>query len=243
MTFQGFRRKSPAATGNAPNYYDAGNESGVRTLARLLYVLCIVAGVWFGYLNVAPYSKAVQFALAGTLDNSLLLLLLKLPLIGAIIAFVSSASHWLIGFVLWAAIQTLETFPIFLKHDRQFMKAMIHAQDSNEKVEIKDGDDPAIKGLKSWFNRFPLQTVTTARNWALAAYAVDFCICLLIYPPVNGGFTRFLYVLASGQMQLVNWGNVAMMIVTLFVIEIIVKIALQLRLISHFYKVSRNLEG
>lgn len=227
---------------NAPNYYNAG-ESGVRTIAKVLYVLCVASGIWFAYLNISPYAKAVQFILSGTLDNSFLLLLLRIPLLGAIVAFIAGAAHWIIGFVLWASIQTLELFPIFLKHDREFLNAMIRAQDSGEKVEIKDGDDAAIKGLKAWFNKFPLQTISVARNWSLAAYAADFCICLLVYPPVSGGFSRFLYVLASGQLQLVNWANVAMILVTLFIIEIIVKIALQLHLLSHFYKVSRNLEG
>jgi hypothetical protein len=82
-----------------------------RTIVRILYWLCVAAALWFAYLNIAPYAAAVQFVLAGTLDQTLLQWLGSIPVLGNFINFFSLGIHWIIGLILWAAIQTIEIFP------------------------------------------------------------------------------------------------------------------------------------
>jgi hypothetical protein len=82
-----------------------------RTIVRILYWLCVAAALWFAYLNIAPYAAAVQFVLAGTLDQTLLQWLGSIPVLGNFINFFSLGIHWIIGLILWAAIQTIEDFP------------------------------------------------------------------------------------------------------------------------------------
>ena len=210
-----------------------------RTIVRILYWLCVAAALWFAYLNIAPYAAAVQFVLAGTFDQTLLQWLGSIPVLGNFINFFSLGIHWIIGLILWAAIQTVEIFPIVLKHDRSFMRTVISEQDNSQRFALKDDDDPAVRLLKQWYNRFPMLTVTKARNFSLFVYAIDFCICLLVYPPADGGFSNFFFLIMTGQFMMLNWTNIVLLVVTLYAIEAIVHLLFFLGQITWYYRMSR----
>jgi hypothetical protein len=210
-----------------------------RLIVQILYWLVVAAAVWFAYLNVAPYAAAVKFVMSNTMDTALMQLLLRLPLIGAVVKFASLGAHWIIGLVVWAAIQTIEIFPIVLKHDRSFMRTVISDQENSQKFALKSEDDPAVRLLKQWYNRFPMLTVTKARNFALFVYAIDFCICLLVYPPSDGGFSDFFFLLMTGQFMAFDWVNIALLMVTLYAIEAIVHLLFFLGQILWYYRLSR----
>lgn len=229
-----------AHSATAENYYDIHQGGSAQTVVKVLYWLCVAAGLWFAYLNILPYATAVKFVLSGTVDSGLMALLDKLPVIGAIVAFIGISVHWIIGFILWLVIQTVEVFPILLKRDRAFMRTVLSEQETSQKLPIRPNDDPTVRALKAWFNRFPMLTVTTARTYALFTYAVDFLICIAIYPPCDGGFSQFFFLLATGQFSNLNWFNISLTVVTLFAVEIIIRFLLWLGQIAYYYRLSRQ---
>ncbi|MBD2019925.1 hypothetical protein H6F43_06955 [Leptolyngbya sp. FACHB-36] len=205
---------------------------------KVLYWLCVAAGLWFAYLNIAPYAQAVQFILSNVTDTSLMQVLMSLWVIGPILRFFNTAGHWVIGVILWGIIQTIKVFPIILKHDRSFMRTVLSESEQAHRFPIHETDDPTAKALKSWYNRFPMLTISTARTWALFAYVVDFLICITIYPPCEGGFGQLFFLLMTGQWTELDWANIALLLVTLFVVEAIVKFLLWLGQIAYYYRVS-----
>ncbi|MBD2092564.1 hypothetical protein H6F67_22200 [Microcoleus sp. FACHB-1515] len=220
------------------NQATVGNAT--RQIVRVLYWLVIIAALWFAYLNINPYAQAVRYIMDGTLDRTFFGWLLQLPIVGNLLNFFALGAHWLIGLILWAVIQTIECFPIVLKHDRSFQRAIINDSDRNQQYAISEDDDPAVQWLKRWYNRFPTLTIRKARNLALFAYTADFLICLSVYPPVDGGVSQFLFVVATGQFQLINWSNVALMMTTLFAFEAIVHMLFFLAHITWYYRLSRS---
>lgn len=210
-----------------------------RIIVRILYWLCVAAALWFAYLNISPYAAAVKFAMSNTMDNATVQAWLNLLAIGNLISFVSLVIPWIVGVILWSAIQTIEVFPIVLKHDRSFMRTVISDQETSQKFALNEDDDPAVTLLKQWYNRFPMLTVTKARNFSLFVYAIDFMICLLVYPPADGGFSNFFFLLMTGQFMALNWVNIALLVVTLYAIEAIVHLLFFLGQITWYYRASR----
>jgi hypothetical protein len=119
------------------------------------------------------------------------------------------------------------------------MRTVISEQDNSQRFALKDDDDPAVRLLKQWYNRFPMLTVTKARNFSLFVYAIDFCICLLVYPPADGGFSNFFFLIMTGQFMMLNWTNIVLLVVTLYAIEAIVHLLFFLGQISWYYRMSR----
>ena len=136
--------------------------------------------------------------------------------------------------MLWGFIQTAETYPILLKHDRRLMRLIALEADESEQLEIGEYDDPALVRLKQWYNRFPLLSIRSANRVSLFAYAVDLAICLSIYPPVEGGFGQLVFVIFTGQWGLINWGSVALIITMLFCFEAMVRLILFLGMQAYY---------
>ena len=194
-------------------------------VVKILYWLCVAAGIWFAFLNINPYAQAVRLIIRNsTSDTSLVQIIAMIPIVNGFAALLGSAMHWLIGLILWGIIQTIEVFPILLKRDRAFMKVIINENQGAEKFKVGKDDDPAIAALKNWYNRFPTLTMSNARNLALFTYAIDFLICTVVYPPCKGGFGQLMFILVSGQWTRLDWGNIALLMITLFAIEIIINL-------------------
>ncbi len=211
------------------------NTSNI-TLVKILYWLTVLAGIWFAYLNINPYAMVSKTVIAETIDLSLLQFISRIPIINGIAAITGSILHWLVGTVLWAIIQTVEVLPIVLRRDRAFMRTLINHSDHSDKFDISEDDEPTLAALKVWYNQFLSLTIARARTAALFVYAIDFCICLLVYPPAPGGFGNFLFLLSTGQYGRLDWQNIIMLLLTLFVIEGIVRLLFWLGQIAYFMK-------
>lgn len=216
--------------------------SPAQKWVRVLYWVAVLVGIAFAYFNILPYTKAAQFLLNQTVDAGFARLIAVLPIINGIAVIIGASIHWILGFLSWMLIQTIELFPIILKHDQKFMEKVIQDIDSSNKFEIREDDDPALQAMKRWYNRFPHLTFSTAINLALFAYTVDFCIAFFTYPPVNGDLMDFTFVLATGQMDQIDWQNVVSLVVTLFVIEFIVILLLWLGRIAYYMKSAHNVQ-
>lgn len=215
-------------------------SDATRLIVSILYWLIVCAALWFAYLNINPYAQAVKYVMDGTLDRGFFQMLLQTPFVGAVLRFFAVGGHWIIGLILWAVIQTIECFPIVLKHDRAFMRTVIDENEDSRHYDISEQDDPAVQWLKRWYNRFPMLTITKARNLALFAYTADFLICMFVYPPADGGFSNFFFLVMTGQFSALNWGNVALMMITLYAFEAIVHTLFFLAHITWYYRLSRT---
>jgi hypothetical protein len=214
----------------------AQKRSDSSHLVKVLYWATVAVAIWFAYLNIRPYATAVGRLTYGAVDRSLMHLIAEIPVINGIAATFGLGLYWLVGFVLWLVIQTVEIFPVILKRDRAFMRTLITEADQTSKFALKDNDDPALAALKRWYNRFPTLTIARARNAALFVYALDFTICLSIYPPCKGGFRPFMFILSTGQYSRLNWQNILLLLFTVFAIEVIVRFLLWLGQIAYFMR-------
>lgn len=182
------------------------------------------------FWNMQPYIRASAFALDAVLNIS--------EWTGAWVIF-----SILTGVVLWGLLQTAEVYPVVLRHDRQMLRLIAAEADQCDKMELREEDDPALTSLKLWYNSFPLLSVRSARRGALLAYAIDSMICIIVFPPVSGGLDRMLFVLITGQWGQINWANVALILVMLFVFEIMVRFILFLGLQTYYFKKAHSVRA
>ncbi|MHC0068796.1 hypothetical protein ACWATR_39050 [Nostoc sp. UIC 10890] len=217
------------------------NSLSASTLVNALYWIVICLVLFFMYLNIQPYAIGVKLITSNGVSLSPIInLFLDIPIIGAILGLFIYGFNWIVGFLLWAAIQTIQLFPIVMRRDPRFMQSIIKANESHGKYQVKESDDPALAGLKRWYNAFPSLTISRARNAALFAYVVDFSICLLVYPPVKGGFSNLMFVLMTGQISRIDWGNVVLLLLTIFIVEMCVKFLFWLAQIKYYFKVAHG---
>lgn len=208
-------------------------------IIKVLYWLCVAAGIWFAFLNINPYSQAVRLVINSS-GGSFIKVVSGIPVINGFALIFTTAIHWIIGFILWGIIQTIEIFPMILKRDRAFMKVIISENMSADKFKISKDEDPALIALKSWYNRFPTLTINSARNLALFTYAIDFTICSVVYPPSKEGFGQFLFYLMTGQWMLFDWANISLLMITLFAIEVIIKLLFWFSECIYFLKMAHG---
>ncbi|MBD2111730.1 MULTISPECIES: hypothetical protein [Cyanophyceae] len=203
-------------------------NSGAKTARSLLYWLAICVAVVVAAANMLPYCRAVSLALINIFD------------LQGLVGFFGNRALALIsipvGIVLWAFIQTAETYPILLKHDRKLMRLIALEADSADQLQVNEDDDPALVRLKEWYNHFPMLSIRTANRASLSAYIVDTFICLAVFPPVDGGFGKLVFVVFTGQWGLINWGSVGLIVTMLFCFELMVRFILFLGLQWHYLK-------
>ncbi|MBW4486117.1 MAG: hypothetical protein KME14_26640 [Tildeniella torsiva UHER 1998/13D] len=203
-------------------------NSGAKTARQLLYWLAICVACIVAAANMLPYCKAVSLALVNIFD------------LQGVVGFFGNRALALIsiptGVVLWAFIQTAETYPILLKHDRKLMRLIALEADSADQLQVNENDDPALVRLKEWYNRFPMLSIRTANRASLVSYIVDTFICLAVFPPVEGGFAQMVFVIFTGQWGLINWGSVGLIVTMLFCFELMVRFILFLGLQWHYMK-------
>ncbi|WP_414572831.1 hypothetical protein [Nostoc sp. CCY 9925] len=211
------------------------------TLVNALYWVVAALVLFFMYLNIQPYAVGVRLITGNGINHSFIInLILDIPIIGGLLGLFIYGFNWIVGFLLWAAIQTIQLFPIVLRRDRRFMQSVISECDSHSKYQIKENDDPALKALKRWYNKFPALTISRSRTAALFAYVVDFSICMMVYPPVQGGFDDLMFVVITGQVSRIDWGNVIKLLLTIFIVELCVKFLFWLAQIKYYFKMSQR---
>ncbi len=184
--------------------------------------------VIFAYLNISPYEEAIRILLTPDQPSGLSIFILGIPGIGAMARGGQNLLFWLLGATLWAVLQTFELLPLLLFKSRRVLKGVLQQEQSNKPFAISENDDPALATLKRAYNRLPYQIVRQFRNAALGAYTVDLLICLRVYPPVENAAQAFM-ILSTGAWQLVDWGNVGLLFITLFAVEILVTLALMVK--------------
>lgn len=212
------------------------NRWDTKTLLKIFYWLCVTATAWFAYMNIAPYAAVVKIGMMKTTSWGILRAVGMIPIINGIAAIIGASIHFIIGTILWAVIQTMEVLPLVLKRDPAFIKEVVTHSEGHSKYQEKEGDDPVLANLKRYYNAFPTLAIKQAKNLMLFAYTVDLLICLAIYPPCNGGIGRLMFILTTGQWQMLNYTNLIFLAVTLFIVEFMLKLLFFIGQISYYMK-------
>lgn len=207
-----------------------------KTFLRVFYWLCVAATAWFAYMNIAPYAAIVKLGMIKTMSSGILQVLGMIPVVNGIAAIIGASIHFIIGSILWGVIQTMEVLPIVLKRDPAFIKEVVTHSEGHSKYQEKEGDDPVLANLKRYYNAFPTLAIKQAKNMMLFAYTIDLLICVAIYPPCNGGLGRLMFILTTGQWQLLNYTNLIFLAVTLFIIEFMLKLLFFIGQITYYMK-------
>lgn len=205
-----------------PKREGKGRGSKPNTWLRVLYWCLVLAGIWFAYLNIQPYEKVVSLLSGKTVNSAFLAVISAIPIINGIAATIGKGITWILGTILWGIIQIIEVLPLILYNHEKFVQNMIASADSRSRYQLKEGDDPTLKMLKRVYNGLPTSVVSNLEFLKVFTYTLDFLICITVYSPVaSGKFTDFFFILATGQWNKLDYGNLALAIVTLFAIEII----------------------
>ncbi|PHJ60242.1 hypothetical protein VF14_11605 [Nostoc linckia z18] len=198
-----------------------------KTALKIAWWGVIGLGLWICYLNIGPYAYVVKILSSKVIDTTLIQGFYAIPLLGKFLQAIGLISHWGIGLLIWAVIQVCQILPILLKHNRKYIKNILDEVISDEVYQVRETDDPLVAQLKRLHNLLPLQSIRKARTYAKVAYGVDAVFCTIAYPPIPGGdIGQLLFVLVTGQLHLIDWGAVALMVITMFCVEILLNIGL-----------------
>ncbi len=240
-------------------------KSKTNPWLRLLYWGLVIAGIWFAYLNIQPYERAVSF-LGGKSTSSaftslvaaipiinfyllfslteqyctssaFISLVAAIPIINGIAAIFSKSLSWILGAILWGVIQIIEVLPLILYNNEKFIEKIVTEADGRTRYQEKDNDDPTLRMLKRTYNHLPISVVSNLEVLKIFTYTVDFLICLTVYSPVaTGKISDLIFILATGQWGKLDYGNLALALVTLFAIEVIVALIIWVGKLSYAIK-------
>ncbi|WP_189525226.1 hypothetical protein [Nostoc sp. 'Peltigera membranacea cyanobiont' 232] len=216
------------------------NQNGqakTNSWLRLLYWGLVVAGIWFAYLNIQPYERAVSFLGAKATSSAFISLVASIPLLNGIAAIFSKSLSWILGAILWSVIQIIEILPLILYNNEKFIEKIVTEADGRSRYHEKDTDDPTLKMLKRTYNHLPISVVSNLEVLKIFTYTVDFLICLTVYSPVESGkISDLIFILATGQWGKLDYGNLALALITLFAIEVIVSLIIWVGKLSYAIK-------
>lgn len=206
---------------------------------RLLYWGLVAAAIWFAYLNIQPYEKAVAFLSGKSVNAAFLAVVSWIPIINGIVATLAKGITWIFGTILWGIIQIIEVLPLILYNHEGFVANMIAKADGGHRYQEKDSDDPTLKMLKRIHNGLPTSIISNLETIKIFTYTVDFLICIFVYSPVaSGNFSDFFFVLATGQWSKLDYGNLMLVLITLFAIEVIVSLIIWIGKLSYAFQES-----
>lgn len=203
-----------------------------------LYAIIIV-GLYFAFLNISPYEKVIALMSSSVRESLIVQVLTSIPFLGWVVQGLGKTLVWGLAAVIWAIIQIIEILPLVIFSDDRLLLTIIQEGD-RKAYQINESDDPMLKSVKRIYNRLPLVIVRHIKFAQIFTYTVDFFLLLLIYPPVQGDAFQFLFTLAMGDWQGVNWFNVWMGFVTLFACELIVVLFIYATRLNEMYRQSRG---
>lgn len=203
-----------------------------------LYAIIIV-GLYFAFLNISPYEKVIALMSSSVRESLIVQVLTSIPFLGWVVQGLGKTLVWGLAAIIWAIIQIIEILPLVIFSDDRLLLTIIQEGD-RKAYQINESDDPMLKSVKRIYNRLPLVIVRHIKFAQIFTYTVDFFLLLLIYPPVQGDAFQFLFTLAMGDWQGVNWFNVWMGFVTLFACELIVVLFIYATRLNEMYRQSRG---
>lgn len=220
------KKETSSNTGSAKKQ-TSSNQSIPRTWFKLLYFLLVAAGLYFAFMNINPYVIAIKMIAPQLETADFIRIISFIPIINGIANAIGQSIYWIIGAIFWGCIQLIEVTPIVLYQHGGFLKEVIGNAESNSNYQVKDGDDPTLKALKAAYNLLPIAFIKNLDRLRVFTYTVDAFVCLSVYSPVDTGKLHdFFWVIATGQFQRINYQNLVLSFFTLFAIEAILYLVL-----------------
>lgn len=86
-----------------------------KPLSKAVFFCFGIVAIWVCFLNIQPYVRVTEILLGIAGQLAIVRLLLGIPLLGSVIAWIGSIVIPVIGFAIWAIIQYFELLPDLLK--------------------------------------------------------------------------------------------------------------------------------
>lgn len=199
-------------------------------LLLLLLLLGIGAAIAW---NVQPFI-AMTALIAGSVDQGAVESFLgKIPILGDMLLWVGGGIIVITGFVWFVISQALELSPTLMTASDKHTLRMINAITRSVGLEVHQSDHTDLVWLKNTYNNRLIASVSFFRTCRIVVLTMEAAICWITHPPVEGNPLDFILYLCTGQFDKINWGNVALTISLLFLIECLVKIGL--RVLKHIH--------
>lgn len=206
---------------------------------KIFYWLLVAAGVYFAFLNISPYAKAVAFLGTKAIDDAFIRLISVIPIINGLASIFGMGVTWVLGLILWGIVQIIELLPIVLFNHEGFMATIIGQADSRARYTEKESDDPTLKQMKRIYNAMPTSMIRNLERLRITVYVLDFLICFTVYSPVASGKIRdFFWIIATGQWNQINYGNLLLAVITLFAVELVVSLIIWVGKLAYNYNES-----
>lgn len=183
--------------------------------------------------NVQPFIEMTALIASSVDQGAVENFLGKIPVLGDLLLWIGGGIIVITGFVWFVISQALELSPTLMTASDKHTLRMINAITRSVGVEIHQSDHSDLVWLKNTYNNRLIASVSFFRTCRIVVLTMEAAICWITHPPVQGNPLDFLLYLCTGQFDKINWGNVALTISLLFLIECLVKIGL--RVLKHIH--------
>ncbi|MEM7578292.1 MAG: hypothetical protein AAF316_00310 [Cyanobacteria bacterium P01_A01_bin.80] len=192
-------------------------------LKILHFCLTLVIGA-FIFANIKPY-EIISAKFLGSFDYPVLgAILFNTPLIGGLFKFFASLFSFTLGTAMWAVFQILEILPLVLFGHGRFLNNQVSKHGKAGKYTHSRNDGWETKAAKFLGNSLSTEVMRFLVLMAIGVYVLDFLLILTVYPPVNGNFGDFLYIVQTAQWEKINWVNLTTSLIVLFAVEFLIKL-------------------
>ena len=208
MTTARYDRSTPRSKRRSRNWI-------LEIASYLLFVGLLAALVYVAWINIAPYVQLVENLGIGATQNWLL----KVPLIGGLVAGWSNFLQAAVGFLIWCVVQIFQCLGLLIRLDKDAMTGAIK-QSHLVKRQLPDleSDDDATADIKASTRKIPYLFIRWSGYLALAAYTFDAIVGFSLYPPARS-IGEFLTALSLGAWSQIDLDNLVKLLVMLFAFE------------------------
>ncbi len=192
----------------------------------LLFLLLLGIGAAIAW-NVQPFIEMTSLIAKSVDQGAVESFLGKIPVIGDLLLWIGGGIIVITGSVWFIISQALELAPTLMTSSDKHTLRMINAITQSVGLEVHQSDHTDLVWLKNTYNNRLIASVSFFRTCRTVVLTMEAAICWITHPPVAGSPLDFILYLCTGQFDKINWGNVALTISLLFLIECLVKISLK----------------
>jgi hypothetical protein len=192
-------------------------------LKILYFCITLVIGS-FIFANIKPYEVIAGKFLSSFNYPVIAQILYSTPFVGWLLKFISNFFSFGLGTALWAIFQILEILPLLLFGHGRFLNNQIGKHGQSAKYAVSPSDNWETKAAKFLGNSLSTEVMRFLVLMAIGVYVLDFILILTVYPPIDGNFGDFLYIIQTGQWDKINWVNLLTSFCVLFAVEFLVKL-------------------
>lgn len=194
----------------------------IRRFSKFLFTMGLGAMM---LLNCQPWLElaaqiAGQIKIVPFLDS-----LIAIPYLGGWIQWLAVNGARILGLLLWISVQLIEIIPMVAK-DPQIVAMWVERWDGKE-FRVR-GDGSSSDQLKTIFNQFPTEWFASLAQYRAAAYALEFLVCFLRFPPYEGGVEAIVFDFPNFDPSLILWWQLTLFLLTMFGFEICLRLILRL---------------